>query len=260
MKTPVTAIFDIGKTNKKFFLFDKEFNEVHQQYRQFDLTEDEDGYPCEDLLALTRWMKETFASVLQSPEYEVQALNFSGYGASIVNLDHEGKPATPLYNYVKPFPQEILDAYYDQYGGEERNNLETASPTLGMLNSGLQLFWLKHQKPHLFQKIKTSLHFPQYLSYVFSGKVVSEPTSIGCHTRLWDFERHQYHRWTVEEGIDRLFPKTVPATTSFEVSFNGQPVQVGVGIHDSSSALVPYLKRNKRTLYPDFYRDLEHYC
>ena len=245
MKTPVTAIFDIGKTNKKFFLFDRELNEVHQQYRQFDLTEDEDGYPCEDLLALTRWMKETFESVLQSPEYEVQALNFSGYGASIVNLDHERKPATPLYNYVKPFPQEILDAYYNQYGGEEQNNLETASPTLGMLNSGLQLFWLKHQKPHLFQKIKTSLHFPQYLSYVFSGKMVSEPTSIGCHTRLWDFERHQYHRWTVEEGIDRLFPETVPATTSFEVSFNGQPVQVGVGIHDSSSALVPYLKEIK---------------
>lgn len=245
MKTPVTAIFDIGKTNKKFFLFDDAFEEVHRQYRQFDLIEDEDGYPCEDLQSVTDWMRQTFENVVKSNEYQVQALNFSGYGASIVNVDEEGKPATPLYNYIKPFPQEILDAYYDQYGGKEQNNLETASPSLGMLNSGLQLYWLKKQRPHLFQKIKTSLHFPQYLSYVFSGKMVSEPTSIGCHTKLWDFECNQYHSWTAKEGIDKLFPETVPATTSFEVAFNSRPVRVGVGIHDSSSALVPYLKELK---------------
>lgn len=245
MRTPVTAIFDIGKTNKKFFLFDKEFNEIHQQYQQFELIQDDDGYPCEDLQSVMLWMKKTFEGVLKSAEYEVQALNFSGYGASMVQLDKEGKPATPLYNYIKPFPQEILDAYYAQYGGEEQNNLETASPTLGMLNSGLQLYWLKKQKPHLFQKIKTSLHFPQYLSYFFSNKTVSEPTSIGCHTKLWDFERNQYHRWTADEGIDRLFPEIVPTTTTFETSFDGQSVRVGVGIHDSSSALVPYLKKIK---------------
>ena len=246
MRTPVTAIFDIGKTNKKFFLFDKEFNEVHQQYHQFELIQDDDGFPCEDLQSVMLWMKETFEGAIKSAEYEVQALNFSGYGASMVHLDGEGKPATPLYSYIKPFPPEMLEAYYGKYGGEEQNNLETASPTLGMLNSGLQLYWLKKQKPHLFQKIKKSLHFPQYLSYFFSGKTVSEPTSIGCHTKLWDFERHKYHLWTVEEGIDKLFPETVPATTSFEVSFGGQPVRVGVGIHDSSSALIPYLTATKK--------------
>ena len=48
MQIPVTAIFDIGKTNKKFFLFDDDLKEVHQEYQQFDLIEDDDGEPGEE--------------------------------------------------------------------------------------------------------------------------------------------------------------------------------------------------------------------
>ena len=58
-----------------------------------------------------------------------------------------------------------------------------------MLNSGLQLYWLKKTKPEVFKKIKYSLHLPQYLSYIFTGIPLSEYTSIGCHTALWDYEK-----------------------------------------------------------------------
>ena len=43
MKKTVTAVFDIGKTNEKFFLFDDEFQEVYREYVQFDEITDEDG-------------------------------------------------------------------------------------------------------------------------------------------------------------------------------------------------------------------------
>jgi len=36
----VTAIFDIGRTNKKFFLFDDDFREVHREYVSFPMIED----------------------------------------------------------------------------------------------------------------------------------------------------------------------------------------------------------------------------
>ncbi|MEX0361545.1 MAG: carbohydrate kinase, partial [Allomuricauda sp.] len=48
-KIKVTAVFDIGKTNKKIFLFDSKFHEVYKEYSQFDQIEDEDGYPTENL-------------------------------------------------------------------------------------------------------------------------------------------------------------------------------------------------------------------
>ena len=57
MKQKVTAVFDIGKTNKKFFLFDEKYREVYKEYTQFDEIEDEDGFPTEDINALQFWIK-----------------------------------------------------------------------------------------------------------------------------------------------------------------------------------------------------------
>lgn len=99
---PVTAIFDIGRTNKKFFLFDASFREVHREYISFAMIEDEDGCPTEDLDALRQWMLEVVQRMMDSTKYEIRALNFSAYGASFVHLDAEGKVLTPLYNYEKP--------------------------------------------------------------------------------------------------------------------------------------------------------------
>ena len=59
-KKKVTAVFDIGKTNKKFFLFDKDYQEVYREYIRFDEIKDEDGYPTENLEALQKWLKRGF--------------------------------------------------------------------------------------------------------------------------------------------------------------------------------------------------------
>lgn len=116
MGEKVTAIFDIGRTNKKFFLFDKDFKEVYREYDRFEEIEDEDGYPTEDLAKLENWAKATFDRILKMPEFDIQAVNFSCYGASLVHLDADGKVLTPLYNYMKPLRQEVIDSFYDNYG------------------------------------------------------------------------------------------------------------------------------------------------
>lgn len=242
MAIPVTAIFDIGKTNKKFFLFNEDLQEVYHEYQKLPLTEDEDGFACDDLPGLTSWIKETVSKLLSSPEYRLQGVNFSTYGATLVHLGEDGKPLTALYNYLKPFPEETLKEFNNKYHGEA-NDVETASPCLGMLNSGLQLYWLKKHKPEVFKKIRHTLHFPQYLSYLFTGELVSEPTSIGCHTKLWDFSKGDYHAWVKEEGLAHLFPQLVPTTYSKDVRMGNTTVKVGVGIHDSSSALASYMLR-----------------
>ncbi len=244
MPTPVIAIFDIGKTNKKFFLFDENLKEIKEEYIKFPTIKDEDGDECDDLEKITEWAKDIVEKLCQDPSYEVKALNFSTYGASFVSIDETGNPVTPIYNYLKDFPEDLHESFYGQYPEEEINRT-TASPTLGMLNSGLQLLWLKKKKPEVFKKIKYSLHLPQYISYLFTGEVVTEPTSIGCHTKLWDFTKGDYHQWVNQEGIDKKLPPTVPTTHSFEKEICGKKVQVGVGIHDSSSALASYLIKIK---------------
>jgi L-fuculokinase len=58
-QTPVsvTAVFDIGKTNKKFLLFDQDYEIVHRNQISLEQIEDEDQDPAEDLDTLVEWIK-----------------------------------------------------------------------------------------------------------------------------------------------------------------------------------------------------------
>lgn len=236
---PVIAIFDVGKTNKKLFLFDEQYQVVYEEKKQLDETTDEDEFPCEDVQELTKWIQTAFSILLSDERFEIKAVNFSAYGASFVYIDKNGKVSLPLYNYLKPYPPELTRQFYDAYGGESLIAKETASPVLESLNSGMQLYRLKYEKPEIFASIKYALHLPQYLSYVLCAAINSDISSIGCHTNLWDFQKNTYHRWVEQEGI---LGKLAPLKKSSEVaSYIENTIPVGVGLHDSSAALIPYL-------------------
>lgn len=239
--TPVIAIFDVGKTNKKLFLFDEHYRIVFEKTLQFSETVDEDGDACENLEALTAWGRDSLKELMELNQFDIKALNFSAYGASFVHIDEEGKPVTPLYNYLKPFPEKLKKKFYKDYGGEMSVSIITASPVLGHLNSGMQLYWLKHQHPEVFEKIKYSLHLPQYLSFLITGEAYSDITSIGCHTNLWNFPQNSYHEWVLKEGIaDKLAP-IFSSSEVVEARAFWKDFKVGIGLHDSSAALIPYL-------------------
>lgn len=246
MKQKVTAVFDIGKTNKKFFLFDTNFKEVHKEYISFDEIVDEDGHPTENLPELQKWLKEVFHRILKAEEFDVKAINFSTYGASFVHVDKNGNPLTPLYNYTKQLPETIVSSFFETYGPKEAFLKDTGCAEISMLNSGLQLYWLKKTKPEIFKQIKYSMHLPQYLSYIFTGIALSEYTSIGCHTALWDYNKRDYHSWVYQEGIHEILPPIVSTETSINMNYNGNRIKIGVGIHDSSAALLPYVRSIKK--------------
>lgn len=155
----VIAIFDIGKTNKKILLFDEQLQVVYQKEHKFPETTDDDGFECDDIVALERWMSGTLEHLADDNEYDVKAVNFSTYGATIVYLDSEGQRLTPVYNYLKPMPDGIVEPLYEAYGSEDEFSRKTASPALKMLNSGLQVLWLKNKKPDVFKKIRKMLRW-----------------------------------------------------------------------------------------------------
>ncbi|MCW3119280.1 MAG: carbohydrate kinase, partial [Chitinophagaceae bacterium] len=238
-KLPVITIFDIGKTNKKLLLFDEQYKLVYEESKQFDEIKDEDGFDGEDVGALTNWLKNSFVRLLDDKRFDIKALNFSGYGASLVYLNDKMEVFLPLYNYLKPYPPQLQKQFYDDYGGESLVARQTASPVLGHLNSGMQLYRLKYEKPLDFERIKHALHLPQYLGYIFSSKTTSDITSVGCHTNLWDFEQNEYHTWVKEEGIQS---KLAPLMNCEAIAgYTTQGIPVGTGLHDSSAALIPYL-------------------
>lgn len=238
---PVIAIIDVGKTNKKLFLFDQHYAILHERSARFLETVDEDGDPCENLESLRLSVFDSLRSVFGKKEYRVMAINFTTYGASFVYIDEDGNPVCPLYNYLKSYPEELQKQFYNTYGGEEAFSVQTASPVLGSLNSGMQLYRIKYEKPQLFKKIRYALHLPQYLSYLISGKPCSDITSIGCHTNLWDFQNNKYHEWVEKEGIAPLLAPIVSHDEVSPAAFPGASYLVGPGLHDSSASLIPYM-------------------
>ena len=238
---PVIAIFDVGKTNKKLFLFDENYQIVFERSGRFIETVDEEGFPCENLESLRLSVFDSLCEIFRLKEFQIKAVNFSAYGASLVFVGDDGKPLTPLYNYLKPYPEELSREFYNKYGGEDQFSIDTASPLLGSLNSGLQLYKLKKENPEKFRQLKYALHLPQYLSFLLTGIGYSEMTSIGCHTGMWNFGKTRYHQWIQDEGVVLKLAPIVSADKALPALFPGTNYKVGVGLHDSSAALIPYL-------------------
>lgn len=223
---PVVLIFDIGKTNKKLLLFDSNFSIVYEKSIQLNEITDQDGYPCEDLDALTNWITSSVQEIQSNSAFTIKGIHCATYGASFVYLDKNGTRIGPLYNYLKPYNPTTKALFESKYGSITQLCIDTASPDLGNLNSGLQLFRIKTEMPDFFSQIRWVLHLPQYVNYILHQKLATDITSIGCHTMLWDYTANQYHNWVQQEGLVDLFP----------------PIESNVGLHDSSAALIPYLR------------------
>lgn len=239
--TPVIVVFDVGRTNKKLFVFDEQYRILFERTARFTEITDEDGDPCENLESLNQSVHDSLHEVFERADFSIKAVNVSAYGASIVYVDEKGKPVAPLYNYLKEYPAALRDGLYEKYGGKDNFLQQTASPSLGSLNSGLQVYRLKAEQPAVFKAMKYALHLPQYIGSLISGTLCSDITSIGCHTALWDFVKQDYHSWVKEEGmLDKLAP-ALPSNTILPCHFEGHDFVSGIGLHDSSAALIPYL-------------------
>lgn len=235
----VIAVFDIGKTNKKVLLFDAQFNIVHMNEQKFETTTDEDGFECDDIEIIEKWIVSTVEEIAQNEKYDLKAVNFSTYGASLLFLDKEGKRMAPIYNYLKEVSEDSQNVLFAKYGGKEEFCRATASPALGaLLNVGVQILWYKNTHPESFQQLGDIVMFPQYLSYLFTEKVTVDSTYLGCHSFMWNYDKKQYHQWIEDEQIK--LPAPIDSGSTFTVDVKGKQFEMGIGIHDSSASLVPY--------------------
>ena len=246
MKERIIAIFDVGKTNKKLLLFNEDMKVAGEEESRFNEITDEEGFPCDDIEHIELWIRQSVETLAKSDKYDLVAVNFVTYGATLVYLDEAGRRLTPVYNYLKPIDERIPEKIYRRYGGTDEFSRRTASPALGMLNSGMQAWWLKTSRPEVFAKVKYILHLPQYLSFLLTGQICTEHTSIGCHTALWDFDNMCYHPWVNDQNLP--FPDPMPVNTVFRISVGGKMISVGIGLHDSSSSLAPYFSSDQQFL------------
>jgi sugar (pentulose or hexulose) kinase len=241
MDRPSTiAVFDIGRTNRKLVVFDEMCRVLDIRFLDAD-ERIENGRTSLNLTRLRSQIESATRDLIADPRWALKAVDFTAYGATMVWLGADGEPVHPVVDYMDPFPEDCRDAFEREHGPIPDVCMRTASPWLGNLNSGLQLYALKKTDPQRFSRIRHAVHLPQYLSSFLTGRLFSETTGIGCHTLTWDFGEGRYADWVRREGIDALFPALRKAEEPVEVRVGDSRLLVGIGLHDSSSALIPYL-------------------
>lgn len=246
MKTPVVAVLDIGKTNKKVSLYDGTFQTLASERKPFGVTM-RDGLEVEQTDEMLAWFRGVLAQF--SREYEIRAISISSQGATCALLDEKGDLAYPVISYTSEKGAEIADAFYAQYGDRASLHQMTGTPDLGFANAAKMLFYVRTRMPEVWARTKRALFLPQYLGYLLTGQHGMEPTYLGNHNYLWNIKARSWSTVGQDLNADRLFPPmsapwdclgTVTPAIAQEC---GLPTdcKVTLGIHDSNANFLPYL-------------------
>ena len=245
---PCFAVLDIGKTNKKLLIYDQELNILEQKKQQIpEITID--GILREDLDQILTWFKDQLRKYAK--RYPIHAISISSHGATFVGLDKDGHIPIPVISYTHDPGASFQDRFFNEYGDRDVLQETTATPHLGaLINPGKGLFFQKERFPEDFNRIETFLYYPQFFGYWLTGNIGADITYTGCHTYLWNFREQDYSSVSQKMGIAEKLP--YPVQKPYEVLGKLRPdlakdlglsseVVVTMGIHDSNSALLPYL-------------------
>lgn len=239
MKQSPIAVFDLGKTNSKLFVISAD-GHIVDEARTRPLWRDEADLRVLDDTALFNWMKEELARVVA--KHGVDRIMFSGHGCTFALVAGDDL-VHPVLDYEQEPPADVagrIDALAPDFG-------ETFSPPLPLgFNYGRHLLWLNERDPDLLGKADAILAYPQFWSWKFSGRTVSEVSYLGCHSNLWAPLADDFSGLVDRMGWRGMMPEFVRAGSEIGTHAvtleDGRIAEVAVhnGVHDSNAALYFY--------------------
>lgn len=239
-RPPAVAVFDVGKSNVRLSAVDDAGVALATLERQ-NTVESSPPYPHFDADALYAWLLDGLATLAR--DFDIQSVVPVTHGACAALLDDDGL-VLPIMDYEFPGVSD-LDSDYDAIA---RDFAHTASPKLPVgLNLGRQLFWQQRKFPEEFSRA-IIVPYPQYWAARLSGVCAWEPTSLGCHTDLWDPRRGDFSTFARQMGWVSRFGRRVNAWTPLgpplqEISRRtglSKDCKVLAGIHDSNASYLAH--------------------
>jgi len=239
-------VLDVGKTNVKIHVLDDRQHSL-ATYSKDNQVLKNTPYPHADVDGIWQWMMEVFSAC--AAEYEIGAIAVSAHGATaaLVNPALAGNGlALPIMDYE----WRCVESIDDSYERLRPSFQETYSPSLpGGLNVGRQLAWQQQHYPNEFERAEALLMYPQYWTWRLSGALVSEVSSLGCHTDLWSPTKGNFSSLVESQGWKRLFPMLASAWESVGTISEAVATESGLratcrvhaGVHDSNASLLRFL-------------------
>lgn len=239
-------VLDIGKTRSRLFVLDGQ-GAVLAQAEQASTSVSTGAYLALDVPGITAWLEHAIVA-LGPLRARLRRAVVSAHGAAFAALAGD-RLAWPVPDYEFEGFDERSASWPEAIGPFE----ETQSPDLPRgLNAATQFDWLERHGHAV--RTKQLLPFPQYWAWWLSGVAASEPSSLGCHTHLWNptagvFSALAQRRgWAAAMGpLRRAWDLLGPVRPALAARL-GLPValQVCVGVHDSNACLARYLRSHPR--------------
>lgn len=233
------AVFDLGKTNSKLFVISAE-GAVLDASRTHPIWRQDGDLRVLDDAALYDWMRGELARVVR--EHDVDRVMFSGHGCTFALVAGDGL-VHGILDYEQEPPADVaarIDAMVPEFA-------ETFSPILPLgFNYGRHLLWLNERDPGLIASADAILSYPQFWSWRFCGRAVSEVSYLGCHSHLWAPLKDDFSGLVDRMNWRGLMPEFAAAGSPIgrhQIELpDGQSREVVVhnGVHDSNSALYFY--------------------
>lgn len=230
-------VVDMGKTLSKATLWTRDGRLLDRKVHGNKPVVD-GGLRRLDVAGTGAWLREALATYANHP---IEAIIPVAHGAGVAAISDDRLLLAPL-DYEQTIPEVVMAGYLS-----ERDPFRvTGSPALpDGLNLGSQLYWLERLHPKAFGDA-TLVPWAQYWAWFLTGQAVSEVTSLGCHTDLWNPSQARFSPMAERLGWADKFAPLVKAgdvvgTIRPELAATtGLPrtVQVLAGLHDSNAALL----------------------
>ncbi len=228
-------VVDFGKTLSKVSLWTRD-GCCLERFTRANQPQAASPYVPLDTAANSGWLLEALATFAAHP---VEAIIPVSHGAAVAGI-RDCALAFPCIDYEWEMPADQMAAYRAQ-----RDDFAlTGSPALPAgLNFGAQLHYL--EGTGTLEGV-TLMPYAQYWAWLLTGKAVSEVTSLGCHSDLWNPAKGDFSPMAKTRGWAGKFAPVVRAgdavgTLRPEIAQQtGLPATTKVlaGLHDSNAALL----------------------
>lgn len=233
------AIFDLGKTNSKLFVFASDGTLLDER-RSKPVWTDFHGRSVLDDERLFAWMNRELAEVAAA--HGVTGLMVSAHGCAFALV--RGRE---LLHPILDYEQEIPDAVAAVIDPLLPDFSETFTPWLPLgFSIARHIYWLEAEEPEAFAATEAILCYPQYWVWRFTGRRLAEWSYLGAHSQLWAPLKRDFSSLVDRMDWRQKFPEIAKAgavvgeTTVQLPGGEKRTLAVHNGVHDSNAALAYY--------------------
>lgn len=200
---------DIGTSSVKVAAFSQTGSFLAKEAKAYPLNSPKPSYQEQDPGLIFQSMLETCKAVIQQMEGRLIAISFSSAMHSLLALDKQGQPITPLITWADGRATAVTKSF-KTLPESQLIYQETGTP-IHPMSPLCKLIWMKEEAADIFAKADKWIGIKGYILYRLFGCLLMD-YSLASATGLFHLKTKKWHKGALEKaGIDESrLPELVP--------------------------------------------------